>query len=176
MPKLSKAQRKKQKAKAARKAAAMAKAYSRHKEYSCCHYGIRIKSEFLVECMDLDAQDELRKSIRKLLLEDCIDIDFYDNTIHPSFSNNEYEYYSLITEQGGEYVCSKCKYKFTKEQYELMKENFKNKKVLSRDDYNDERMLPDGVNEVIYYYSAPNKIVWKPYARIIRKRDAIGEI
>lgn len=57
-----------------------------------------------------------------------------------------------------------------------MKENFKNKKVSSIDGCNDERMLPDGVNEMIYYYSAPNKIVWKPYAKRIRKREAIGEI
>lgn len=94
----------------------------------------------------------------------------------PCFPYSAHEYYSLIFRQGNEYVCSGCKRKFTKEQYELLNEHFRNKKVLSWYDNQDERVLPNEIEPTYYYYSAPNKIVWtsrteksKKYERILRE-------
>ena len=81
----------------------------------------------------------------------------YDTGFHLLFHS---EYYSLITEKDNEYVYSKCKCKFTKEQYELMNEYIKNKDRLSDCYYGDKNALPDGIQPTKYYYSAPNQMVW----------------
>lgn len=79
MAKLSKSQRKKQKVKLERKAAARAKAYSRHKEYRCYHYSSRLKPDFLNEYTRLETEDKWEE-IYKL---------FHDEDLHNDKNKTE---------------------------------------------------------------------------------------
>ena len=55
------------------------------------------------------------------------------------------KYFFLIAE----YICYKCKRKFTKEQYELMNEYIKNKSRLSDCYYGDKNALPESQFQVL---------------------------